>query len=153
MQFLRKIKTENVRKRMKLVKTKARKNYLLSEPNHHTSFHQKIYQPQKLKERQIFMNKPFYIVLTILEIGKTVMYEFCYEKAKTCFMGTNTFIVYWKAEMIYLDIAKDFETSFDISNYELERLLSWRKNKKDIGLMENDWGEKIKYWDEKHIAI
>ena len=95
MQFLRKIKTENVRKRMKLVITKARKNYLLSEPNHHTtSFHQKIYQPQKLKERQIFMNKPFCIVLTILEIGKTVMYEFWYEKAKTCFMGTNTFIVY-----------------------------------------------------------
>ena len=75
MQFLRKIKTENVRKRMKLVITKARKNYLLSGPNHHTTtFYQKIYQPQKLKERQIFMNKPFYIVLTILEIGKSMSF-------------------------------------------------------------------------------
>ena len=33
----------------------------------------------------------------------------------------NCFLVYIKIEGIYLDIAKDFETRFDTSNYELDR--------------------------------
>ena len=38
-------------------------------------------------------------------------------------MDTNTFIVYIKAEDIYVDIAKDFKTTLDTSNYEFERPL------------------------------
>ena len=38
-------------------------------------------------------------------------------------MDTDSFIVYIKAEDIYSDIANDVETKFDISNYELDRLL------------------------------
>ena len=53
------------------------------------------------------------------------MYEFWYvyvnpkydEKAKLCFMHTDSFIVHIKADDIYKDIAEDAETRFDTSNY------------------------------------
>ena len=58
------------------------------------------------------------------------MYEFWYdyvkqkygEKAKLCYMDTNSFIVYIKSDGIYKDITEDVKTRFDTSNYELDRL-------------------------------
>ena len=38
-------------------------------------------------------------------------------------------------DYVYVDIAKDVNTRFDTSNYELERLLPKGKNKKVIGLI------------------
>ena len=38
------------------------------------------------------------------------------------------FTVYIKIEDIYVDIAKDVETRFNTSNYEIERLLPRGKN-------------------------
>ena len=38
-------------------------------------------------------------------------------------MNTDSFIVYIKTDGIYQDIAKDVETRFDTSNYELDRSL------------------------------
>ena len=75
------------------------------------------------------MNKPVYLCLSILEISKIVMDEFWYnyvklkhgEKAKLCYMHTDSFIVYIKTEDINSDIAKDVETRFDTSNFELDR--------------------------------
>ena len=60
------------------------------------------------------------------------MFEFWYnyvkpryvEKAKLCYMDTDSFIVYLRANDIYKDIAEDVETTFDISNVILSRLLS-----------------------------
>ena len=68
------------------------------------------------------MNKPAYLVLSILEISKTVTSKFG-EKAKLCQTDINSFTVYIKTEDIYADIAKEVETRFDTSNYELERPL------------------------------
>ena len=36
---------------------------------------------------------------------------------------TDSFIFYIKTENIYLDLAKDVQTRFDTSNYELNRSL------------------------------
>ena len=58
-------------------------------------------------------------------------------------MDTGSFIVYIITDNIYKDIAEDIETRFDISNYELERPLPKIKNKKVIGLMKDELGEKI----------
>ena len=71
------------------------------------------------------------------------------KKAKLCYMDTDSFIVYIKADDIYKDIAEDVETRFDTSNYELEcnsidRPLPKGKNKKVIGLMKDELGGKIK---------
>ena len=45
------------------------------------------------------------------------------EKAKLCYMDTNSFIVYINIEDICVNIAKDIEKRFDTSNCELERPL------------------------------
>ena len=51
-------------------------------------------------------------------------------------MDTAGFIVYIKQD-IYAEIAKDVETKFDISNYELDKPLPRGKNKIAIGLMKD----------------
>ena len=59
-----------------------------------------------------------------MEISEIVMYEFWYdyvkpkyrEKAILCYMDTSKFTV-------YSVVAKDVETRFDTSNYELDRPL------------------------------
>ena len=78
-----------------------------------------------MRKTQIFMNKPVYLGLSILDLSKTVMYEFSYdyvkygENAKLCHMDTDSFIVYVETEDIIKDIAEDNETRFDTSNNEL----------------------------------
>ena len=50
---------------------------------------------------QILMNKPVYLVLSVLDLTKTVMHEFWYdyakpkygENAKLCYMDTDSFIM------------------------------------------------------------
>ena len=65
------------------------------------------------------------------------------EKAKLCYMDTDSFMAYIKTEDIYVDIAKDVETRFDISDYELDKLLPTGKNKRVIGLNIDELGGKI----------
>ena len=45
------------------------------------------------------------------------------EKAKLCYMDTDSFILYIKTDYIYKDIAEDVETRFETSSYELDRPL------------------------------
>ena len=52
------------------------------------------------------------------------------------------FILYIKKDDIYKDIAEDFETGFDTSNYELNRPLTKRNNKKVISVMKDELGGK-----------
>ena len=70
------------------------------------------------------MNKPVYLRLPILELSKILIHEFWCdyvkpkygEKAKLCYVDTDSFIVYIKTDDIYKDIAEDVETRFDTSN-------------------------------------
>ena len=94
---------ENVRKHrnIKLVTTERRKNYLVSEPNYHTTkFFTENLIAIEMRKTQILMNKPVYLGLSILDLSKTVMYDyvkqkFC-ENAKLCYMHTDSFIVHVK---------------------------------------------------------
>ena len=52
------------------------------------------------------------------------------EKAKLCYMDTDSFIVYTKTDTIYKGLADVVETRFDTLNYELNRPLPKGKNKK-----------------------
>ena len=42
------------------------------------------------------------------------------EKAKLCYMDTDSFIACIKTDDVYKDVAENDGTRFDISNYELE---------------------------------
>ena len=120
---------ENVRKHrgIKLVTTERRRNYLVSEPNYHTTnFFTENLLATEMKKTEITMNKPVYLALSILDLSKTAMYEFWYdyikpkhgEKAKLCYMDTGGFIIHVKTDDNYKDIAEDVETRFDTWNYE-----------------------------------
>ena len=97
------------------------------------------------------MNKPIYLGLSILEISKTLMYEFWYDymnpkyndNVKLCYMDRDRFIMNIKTNDFYEDIASDVENRFDTSNYEVTRPLPTGKNKKVIGLMKDELGGKI----------
>ena len=79
------------------------------------------------------MNIPVYLRFSILELSKILMYEFWYdyvkpkyrENPKLCYMDIDI-----KTDGIYEKIAKDVETRFDASNYELDRPLPKGTNKK-----------------------
>ena len=70
---------ENMRKHrdIKLVKTDRRRNQLVSEPNYHAiKCFSKNLVAIEMKKTKVKMNKPIYLGLSILEIGKILMYEF-----------------------------------------------------------------------------
>ena len=58
-------------------------------------------------------------------------------------MDTDSFIVYIKTDDIYKDIAKDIETRFGTSNYEFDRPLTKRNNKKVIEFTKEELGGKL----------
>ena len=108
----------NVRKHrnIKLVTTETRRNYLVSEPNYHTTkkLSTETLLVIEIRKTQIIMNNPVYLGLSILDPSKTVMHEFWSdyvkpkygENAKLCYMDTDSFIVHVKTDGIYKDIAK-----------------------------------------------
>ena len=64
---------ENVRKHrdIKLVTTERRRNYLVSEPNYHTTkFFTENLLAIEIKTIEILMNNPVYLELSILELVK-----------------------------------------------------------------------------------
>ena len=145
---------ENVGKHrdIKFVTTDKRRNRLVSEPNYHTTkwFSEKLLAIE-MKKTKVKMNKPIYLGLSILEISKTLMYEFWYDymkpkygdNLKLSYMDTDSFIMHIKTEDFYKDIANDVEKRFDTSNYEVNRPLPIGKNKKVVGLMKDELGGKI----------
>ena len=137
---------------IKLVTTERRRNYLVSEPSFNTTkFFTEHLLAIEMKKMQRLMNKPGYLGFSILKLSKILMYKFWYdyvkpkygEKALLCYIDTDSFIAYIKTDEIYIDIEEDVETRFDTSNYELDRPLPKRKNKKVIQLMKDELGGKI----------
>ena len=135
-----------------LVITDKRTNQLVSEPRYHTTkWFSEILLAIEMKKIKVKINEPVYLGLSILEINKTLMYEFWYDyikrkyqdNAKLGYMDTDGFISHIKTEDFYEDIADDVKKRFDTSNYEVNRPLRTRKNKKVIGLMKDELGGKI----------
>ena len=145
---------ENVKKHrdIKLETTDERRNQLVSEPNYHTTkwFSENLLAIE-MKKTKVKMNKSAYLGLSILEISKTLMYEFWYDyidpkysdNVKLCYMDTDSFIILIKTEDFYKDIANGVEKRFYTSNYEVNRPLPIGKNKNVIGLMKDELGGKI----------
>ena len=106
----------------------------------------------QMKKIKVKMNKPVYLSLSILEISKTLMYEFWYDyiepnnqnNAKLCYVDTDSFfIINITTEDVYESTEDDVENRFDTSNYEVNRTLPIGENKKVIGLMKDELGGKI----------
>ena len=99
------------------------------------------------------MNKPVYLGMSILDISKTLMYEFWYDyikpkykdKAELCYTDTDSFVIHIKTEDFYRDIANDVQNWFDTSNYEEvdKRPLPVGKSEKIIGLFKDELAGKV----------
>ena len=106
-----------------------------------------------MKKTKVEMTKPICLGLSILDISKTLMYEFWYDyikpnyedKAQLCYMNTDSFVIYIKTEDFYKDIADDVEKLFDTSNYDEndKRPLPIGKNKKIPGLFKDELNGKF----------
>ena len=118
-------------------------------PNYHTTkWFSESFLAIEMKKIKVKMNKPIYLVFSILGSGNTLMYEFWYdymkpkykEKAKLCCTDTDSLTTHIKTEDFYKDIADDVDKRFDTSIYAtaLNRPLSIGKKKKEIGLMKDE---------------
>ena len=111
---------------------------------------------------KVVMNKPVYLGQAVLDLSKIVMYEFHYDYMKRkydsdrlclwgapclqlCYMDTDSLVYHIKTKDFYADISNDVEERFDTSGYNKENAkpLPIRKNKKVIGLMEDELGDAI----------
>ena len=61
----------------KLEKKNKRRNQLVSEPNYHaTKYFSEDLQAIEMNKIKVKMNKPIYLGISILDIAKTLMYDF-----------------------------------------------------------------------------
>ena len=106
-----------------------------------------------MKKAKVKINKPVYLGMSILDISKTLMYEFWYDylkpkykdNAKLCYMDTDSFVINIFTEDFFEDINNDVERWFDTSNYDKngKRPLQTGINKKVIGMFKDELGGKI----------
>ena len=147
---------ENVRnhRHIKIVTMDKRRSILASEPNYYsTKYISKDLLIMEMKKTEVKMNKPIYLGQAILDLSKTLMYEFWYDyikpkysdKARLCYMDTNSFVMNIKTEDFYKDISSDVERWFHTSNYDKKdnRPLPIGKNKKVIGVFKDELCGKI----------
>ena len=74
-----------------------------------------------MKKTKVKLNKPVYLGMSILDISKTLMYEFWYDyikpkygvRAKLCYMDTDSFAIHIITEDFYEVISNDVERWFE----------------------------------------
>ena len=147
---------ENIRnhKDMKLVTSDKKYLKYVMKPNFKDGhpFSKHLFAVE-MGKREITMNKPVYLGQAILDLSKTLMYEFHYDymrpkygsKANLCYIYTDSFVYEIGAEDLYRGIAKDVKKRFDTSGYSKDdnRPLPIGENKKVIGLIKDELGGKI----------
>ena len=68
-----------------------------------------------MRKTKVKINKPVYLGFSILQISKTLMYEFWYDymkpkygdNVKLCYMDTDSFIMHVKTEDFYKNIVDE----------------------------------------------
>ena len=146
---------ENIRKRVdvRLVTNKKDAKKLISKPNykHCTIFCENL-TAIHMKKTKIVFDKPVYLGMCILDLSKTIMYNFKYnyikpkydEKAKLLFTDTDSLVYEIETEDFYKDISPDVREMFDTSNYPKNHPsgIETGVNKKLIGMFKDEAGGK-----------
>ena len=148
---------ENIRNRVnvKLVNTEERLKKLTAKPNLKSP--PKIFSENlvsvHLKKTRLTMNKPVYLGMCILDLSKTIMYDFHYNyikpkygaKAKLLFTDTDSLMYEIETEDFYKDITKDVKDRFDTSDYPENHTsgIPTGINKKVLGMFKDEAAGKI----------
>ena len=148
---------ENIRNRVdvKLVNKKEKLRKLVAKPNLKSP--PKIFSENlvsvHMKKTSLTMNKPVYLGMCILDLSKTIMYDFHYQyiklkygdKAKLLFSDTDSLMYEIQTEDFYKDISGDVKNKFDTSDYPENHPsgIPTGENKKVLGMMKDEAAGKI----------
>ena len=119
---------ENIRNRVnvKLVDAGEQFKKLAAKPNYES---RKIFNENlvsvHMKKTSLTMNKPVYLGMSILDLSKTLMFDFHYKyikpkygkQAKLLFTDTDSLLYEIQTEDFYKDISGDVKDRFDTSDY------------------------------------
>lgn len=139
---------ENMRKRIdvQLVNNQSKARKLTSKPTSHAFkiFNEDLVAVHMLKQK-VYLNKPVYAGFSILDLSKTLMYDFHYNHMKTkygrnaqlLFTDTDSLCYHVMTDDIYADMLED-KHLFDTSEYDVKHPLYSTNNKKILGKMKDE---------------
>ncbi len=139
---------ENLRKHVdvKLVTSKKGLHKLSAKPNFNTF---KIFNENliavNMRKAKLKLNRPIFVGFSILDVSKTLMYDFHYnyikekygEDAVLMMTDTDSLCYLINTSDIYRDMQKDGDL-FDFSGYPKDHPLYSEKNKKVLGKMKDE---------------
>ena len=142
---------ENIRKRqnIELVDDRKKALKLSSRPNFDrcTIFDRNLIAIH-MKKTEVYFNKPVYVGQAILDLSKTLMYDFHYnyikdkygKKAELLFTDTDSLMYQIKTKDFYKDICYDIKNKFDTSDYPTDHSsgILTGVNKKVIGMFKDE---------------
>ena len=147
---------ENIRNRVgiKLMNDKKQAEKLGAKPNfYHCNIFSKDLVAIHIKKTKLVFNKPVYLGMCILDLSKTLMYDFHHnyikrkygDKAKLLFTDTDSFMYEIQTEDFYNDISTDVKHRFDTSDYPPDHPSGIPSgfNKKVLGMFKDEVGGKV----------
>ena len=142
---------ENIRKRqnIELVDNRKKAAKLTSRPNFdRVTIFDKHLIAVHMKKTEVYFNKPVYIGQAILDLSKTLMFNFHYtyikkkysNKSELLFTDTDSLMYEIKTEDFYKDISRDIKKKFDTSDYPPNHKsgIITGVNKKVIGMFKDE---------------
>ena len=142
---------ENIRKRQNIRIVDKRKTALnlSKKPNfERATIFDKNLIAVHMQKTEIYFDKPVYVGQAILDLSKTLMFDFHYnyikpkygKKAELLFTDTDSLMYHIQTDDFYKDISADIETKFDTSDYPEDHLsgIPTGKNKKVIGMFKDE---------------
>ena len=139
---------ENLRKwvDVRLMTNEKKQDKLTSKPTYVSSkiFNENLMAVHKIKET-LTLNRPAYVGMCILDLSKTLMYDFHYnyikkkygDKARLLFTDTDSLTYEIEAEDVYRDFWND-KDKFDNSDYPESSSYFDKTNKKIIGKFKDE---------------
>ena len=147
---------ENIRNRVdiKLLTDKKKARKLAAKPNfNHCNIFSKDLIAIHMKKTELTFNKPVYLGMSILDLSKTLKYDFHYnyikqkyeDKSKLLFTDTDSLMYEIQTEDFYKDISDDVKHRFDTSDYPPNHPsgIPSGVNKKVLGMFKDEAGGKV----------
>ena len=101
-----------------------------------------------MKKTEVYFNKPIYVGQAILDLSKTLMFDFHYnyiqekynDNAELLFTDTDSLMYQIQTDYFYEDISEDIEEKFDTSDYPPDHKsgITTGVNKKVIGMFKDE---------------
>ena len=142
---------ENIRKRQNIILIDDRKKAakLTSRPNFdRATIFDKNLIAVHMKRTEVYFNKPVYVGQAILDLSKTLMFDFHYnyikkkyrDKAELMFTDTDSLLYQIHTDDFYRDISHDIQEKFDTSDYPPDHPsgIITGVNKKVIGMFKDE---------------